>query len=126
MSTTMTRNPSQLAEAVEDLLQHHLYGPRLEPDLTVEQNEHGTWDVHLTLDGHYTYREDAEDTIPLWRDPLIRAQVAHRVESEVPRRCPTCGAPAFYLSGADRHFHEDGSDNDKCWLAILRGEVSLP
>lgn len=39
-------------------------------------------------------------------------------------RCPVCDRGAFLVHSAERYFHTDGTDNDKCWLAILRGQVT--
>jgi len=37
--------------------------------------------------------------------------------------CGKCGKEVYYVRAADFPFHQDGSDNDKCWVAIIRGEV---
>jgi predicted GIY-YIG superfamily endonuclease len=37
--------------------------------------------------------------------------------------CPACDKPAIYSRARDRCFHRDGSGNERCWLAITRGEV---
>lgn len=37
--------------------------------------------------------------------------------------CPACGKPSWYLRTVDRYIHCDGSENDGCWLAILRGDT---
>lgn len=31
-------------------------------EVTTRQNAHGTWDVALVIDGHYSIEADAEDT----------------------------------------------------------------
>jgi hypothetical protein len=35
--------------------------------------------------------------------------------------CPVCSKDSIYLNGEDRFFHRDGSDNQECWRAMLRG-----
>jgi hypothetical protein len=38
-------------------------------------------------------------------------------------QCPGCGEEAIYHKPLDRTFHADGTDNDHCWVMILRGEA---
>jgi hypothetical protein len=40
--------------------------------------------------------------------------------------CPVCAAPSRYDVGWDRYFHAYGSDNQQCWLALLRGDRLVP
>lgn len=62
---------SDLAEAIDTLLMHNF-----RPATVVAQNEMGTWDVHLVLDGHYSTREGAEYVIPAWNATLAAVLVA--------------------------------------------------
>lgn len=36
--------------------------------------------------------------------------------------CPACGAQAHYLPQMDRYYHDDGSDNRKCFVDLHRGK----
>lgn len=38
-------------------------------------------------------------------------------------QCPACSAPSYYIAAADRYAHRDGSANEPCWLALLRGDA---
>ncbi len=38
--------------------------------------------------------------------------------------CPSCSRPAELVRPLDRYFHLDGSENDPCWVRILRGGVT--
>lgn len=44
-----------------------------------------------------------------------------RVTVATTEPCPGCGAPAYPMTIGP--VHADGSANEPCWLAILRGEA---
>lgn len=48
------------------------------------------------------------------RLPAMREMAIRRVTY----RCPSCGLKSWYVRGADRFFHADGSENQTC-LRIL-------
>lgn len=41
-------------------------------------------------------------------------------------QCPICGQAATLVADLDRYVHLNGSSNQPCWLAILRGGVPDP
>lgn len=41
-------------------------------------------------------------------------------------RCPSCGKRSYWVPEADRLFHADGSDHERCWIDLHRNGHRIP
>ena len=81
--------------------------------------------VTINVDAHEEEGHgDAIDAfIPEWQLNLFRNALTAMAERKR-MECATCGKRVDYLSGVDRYYHRDGTDNNACWLAATRGGVA--
>ena len=61
----------------------------------------------------------------VWANHRNRMQVGNWIIDwrRTGSKCRVCGKKAIYDFPEDRFFHTDGSDNQDCWVAILRREA---
>jgi hypothetical protein len=120
-----------LRDHLADLLMHHV--PTSNPaDLRVVPVGPGRgrgWDIALILDGGYIGRLDAQDVAEHWRELLQRVLTDLDETPAAPwlapkESCPACGKPSRLVRADDRYYHCDGTVNQACWIAIVRGETN--
>lgn len=95
----------------------------------VVPSERGGWDILLRIDGTYFVQSEAQEVCAEFQREVhgLARQVRERgaeLHYEPAGPCPVCGSRSIYSRRLDRFLHADGSDNDACWLAILRGAPS--
>lgn len=90
--------------------------------IEVQQNY---FDIVLKIDGTYFDRETAIEVAESFaRD--FRYLLDHVIPSDLRAPCPVCGRDSVLIPSLDRYMHRDGSGNQPCWLALLRGNGGDP
>lgn len=91
------------------------------------ENEQGGWEVLLRIDGTYPSEDDARAIARCFQQEIhgLAEQMRRYPQGwkgyEPEESCPVCGKESMLCRRLDRYLHLDGSDNGRCWMALLRG-----